>query len=479
MTIIPTPQQAADGHPRTLGQVFTPRPIADWMARWACRDRPRTLLDPALGGGVFVEAALAIEAARRTRIPMRIDACEVDAGLAEAFGSSPASLRVHLRREDFILASFDRRYDAILANPPYVRHHSLDYDEPTLAKFDRMCGRRLSRSTNLYGLFLVKIWSLLAEGGRAAVITPAEWLNADFGGAIKAHLLAENAMDAILQFDHATNVFDDVLTTAAITLLRRGRRADEPIHLFSVGEIDGLPGLELGGGRLMSGRSLDPATKWAPLFSGPGAPSWCGPVLGDVAACMRGIATGANGFFALRPSDLRRRGLAREDVRPCITKARQIRGDRFTAQDLCALAREDQRMYLLRPRHPLHPAVERYLAEGTRAGIDRRYLPAHRPLWYMPEERPAAPILVSVFARGAFRFVRNEAEALNLTAYHGIYPREACPAKIDALFDYLRSESAQKALAAHRRIYADGLLKLEPRDVEAVPIPDELAGPSA
>jgi len=481
------------------------------MARWVCQDRPRRILDPAAGDGVFlraVESALSKQAApcrprnesrnySRRREDVRLDAYEIDedlfrlhAGPAGPDGPAPSHpatadgvcLQVRWHCADFITTDVQRRYDAVIANPPYIRHHALSYDERQLAVFDELCGRRLSRTTNLYGLFLVKIASLLREGGRAAVITPAEWLNADFGVAIKAYLLERNVLDAVVYFDHAATVFEDALTTAAITLLRRGRSCDEPVRLLRVDDPRSLTGADLEGlnaaiDRQAPSAELNPSAKWTPLFSRGSArrARATGAVLGDIAACMRGIATGANGYFTLRESDRRRLGIRLEDLLPCVTKAQQLRDGRFSMEQLQALIDADERIYLLHPRPSLTEPVQRYLEEGRRLGVDRRYLPSHRPVWYLPEHRTPAPILVSVFARGRFRFVRNGVGVLNLTAYHGIYPRTPTPDRIEGLFKYLTSATAQARLREHCRVYADGLLKVEPRDVESLPIPRSLA----
>mgnify|MGYP003729577143 CR=1 FL=1 len=475
------------------------------MARWVCAEQPRTLLDPAVGTGVFLAA---VKGACGPALPERIDAIDVDEAMLGRASHAAAGLPARFRQADFITAEMSASYEAIIANPPYVRHHELRYDEASLALIDRLCGRRLSRFTNLYGLFLVKIAALLGPRGRAAVITPAEWLNADFGAALKAHLLETNLLEAVIHFDHAANVFEGALTTAAITLLRRPREAGRPIRLCGVRDVTMLAGLRPEDGLAVPADQLDPRSKWTPLFrvirpgetpalgrsggerrrqrrplaidsSPPPAalPGHAACRLGDIARCTRGIATGANDFFTLRESDRRAWGLPAADLRFCITKAQQIRGDRLTSDDLRRLVECDQRVYLLCPRAPLSPAVARYLEEGRRRGIHRRYLPSHRPTWYQPEARQPAPILVSVFARGTFRFVLNEARALNLTAYHGIYPRFRDADAVRRLFEYLAGPSAAASLAQHRRVYADGLLKVEPRDVEALPIPAELADP--
>lgn len=445
------------------------------MVRWACAHHPRRILDPALGQGVFVDAIEALVKERHGSVRPSIDAFEIDPRLLEEFGSRQRELQPHCRCADFLTAGSSDTYDAIVANPPYVRHHDMDRDDRAFRRFDRLAGRRLSRMTNLYGLFLIKIWSQLAPGGRAAVITPAEWLNADFGRAIKSFLLEQNAIDAIVQFDPAALVFDDTLTTAAITLLRRDRSDDAKLTLARVDDLHALGDSVIARGRQLDRRDLDPCRKWSPFFDcSRSIEPITGPTLGDVARCVRGIATGANRYFALRESDRRQWGLDHRDLTPCITKAAHVRSEVFTESDLQRLVQTDQRVYLLNPRPQLSDAVNRYLIEGRRLGVHQRYLPSHRPVWYRPERREPAPIWVSVFARDKFKFVRNRAVALNLTAFHAIYPREPDAQRTEALFEFLISPEAQQALREHRRIYADGLLKLEPRDVLAMPIPAEL-----
>jgi adenine-specific DNA-methyltransferase len=459
---------------RSFGQVFTPRPIADWMAAWVCQDRPKTLLDPAVGTGVFIDAVAAHARRDSASGAMRIDGFEIDESLINRV-RAPDELHVQLHRADFITVPFNSRYDAILANPPYIRHHEFQYGPSVWRNFDRLCGPAggvLSRMTNLYGLFLLKIKALLAPRGRAAVITPAEWLNADFGTAIKALLLRENALDGIVHFDHAAKIFDGVLTTAAITLLRRGRESDDPVRLSTVSDARRLGPFSLGRAAKWRRGDLDAKLKWTPYFNaGAGLRQAIGPVLGDLARCTRGIATGANTFFTLRASELRHWGISTRDVTACITSADQIRTHVITARDVRRLIEADERVFLLRPRRPLLRSLRKYLAWGQDQGVHRRYLPSHRPVWYMPEERDPAPILVSVFTRGSFRFVWNRAGVLNLTAYHGIYPRREGRVSTGALVNYLCGGVGQRLLRRHCRIYADGLLKVEPRDVEKIPIP--------
>jgi len=436
------------------------------MVRWATSHKPRRILDPSLGRGVFVErlAAMNGQVSARTQIT----ACEIDSAMIAAFQCDKPAPRfsLNVRRTDFLTAQFDKKFDAVICNPPYIRHHDAKRDAAIFERFDGLIGTRLSRLTNTYGLFLLRIWSLLAKGGRAAVITPAEWLNADFGRAIKSYLLREDAIDAILHFDHAAEVFDGVLTTAAITLLRRGRKPSEPVRFQSVRSAAELTTPR----RVIDYRStdLDPTAKWSALFIRQSPTTGRTTPLGELARCVRGIATGANSYFVLKPSELKAAGIDRRDAQVCIYKSAHVPGHRIADGDIHRLIDANERIFLLAPHEPISPSVQRYLERGRKLSIHRRYLPAHRPTWYRPEKRDPAPIWVNVFARGRFRFIRNEAGVLHLTCFHAIYPNPGVDA--DALHAALRKAAAGNEMKFETRIYADGLSKLEPRDVERIAI---------
>ncbi len=454
---------------RRLGQFYTPRGIANWMAQWVCQGSPRVALDPAVGPGVFADAIANLPRLKR---PCELHLLDVDPAMVASF-QAPSSVRCRVATADFITSRHDKRFDAIIANPPYVRHHDFDYGPKVWRELERVAGSSIPRTTNLYGLFVLKIGSLLSAKGRAAIITPSEWLRADFGAAMKSYLLRENLLDAIIQFDHAASVFKDVLTTACITLLRRGRRRSEPIRCVTVDDERGLAALDLQVGTPRLPTELNPKEKWNALDKRPSSAKSTRR-LSKIATCSRGIATGANDYFTLRASDLAKWKISRRDVRPCITKARQIRGNQLTRDDLRKLIADDDRVFLLHPGAPLRQAVRRYLEYLKTQGIHARYLPSHRPTWYVPEHREPAPVLISVFARGRFRIVWNEAGVLNLTAYHGIYPRDGRRVTARKIFQWLSSPAGHDALRAHVRLYADGLFKVEPKDVEAMTIPDDL-----
>ena len=367
---------------------------------------------------------------------------------------------------DYLLADTGL-FDGVIANPPYVKAHRLDYAEGDWRYFEEKFGTPLDRLTNLYALFLLKIWEDLALRGRAAVLLPAEFLNANFGEEIKERLVRELRPAGIAIFSPSLNVFADALTTSAIVFLQKGfatgpllaTRVDtlEDASAF-VDELLANPVTE----RRVSYTDLadfKPRDKWLNVLLNGGAAfdtARFSRRIGDYFDCRRGIATGANDFFCLSPSGLREHALGQEHVEPCVTKAADVNGFVFSSEKFNALAAADRRCYLLNPRCNGR-GLARCLETGTRLGIPQRHLPSHRPVWYLPENRAAANIWVAVFSRENVKFVLNTSRAKNLTCFHGLYAKPGIQNLAPLLVLFLNSAGGREAFAQVNRFYGDGL----------------------
>jgi len=147
----------------------------------------------------------------------------------------------------------------------------------------------------------------------------------------------------------------------------------------------------------------------------------------------------------------------------------------FSAQKLAALVSADRRCHLLNPRRN-DSGLERYLQKGESLGIPKRHLPSHRPVWYLPENRAVADIWVAVFSRESVKFILNTSGAKNLTCFHGLYAKAGKEHLAPLLTLFLNSSWGRDAFSQVNRYYGDGLNKLEPKDVEALPCPQLQTG---
>lgn len=472
---------------RAWGQYFTPQRIAEWMAANVLQPGTRSILDPAAGTGVLIEALLHQPGWKPETALTAVDADPAILRVLRHNLQTAALPNLTIRRQDFLLDADYTRYDAIICNPPYIRHRRLRDRQALLSTFERRLDLKLSAFSNSYVLFILGIAARLAAHGRAAIITPFEYLNANFGVPIRSFLLRHNLVDGLALFDHTRLVFDDANTTACVLLLRADRATDDPIPFVHVADeaelapIEQLPERAIARYRLAE---LDAEAKWLPLFPAmPTAPTWLPDrrmvPLRELADVRRGIATGANDFFTLTETERARHEIPLAQTRLCITKASHAPYLRFTADDLQHLHEADKKIYLLDVRDELSRAVQAYLDRGQRLGIHRRFLPAHRGVWFATEPRPVAPLWVNAFSRRGFRFVLNDAGCANLTTFHCIYPLGTEREQIVLLAAFLNSAIAATVIARQHRIYGSGLHKFEPLDVAALHVPDPAALPGS
>lgn len=459
---------------KQLGQVATPEPIAKLMAKWVMSAKPKTVLDPAAGLGGLLAAC------RQFNQRVELVGAERDMEtLRRAKTSAPRGTKLIL--SDY-LKSDAGLFDGIIANPPYVKAHRLDYTEKDWVYFEERLGTPLDRLTNLYALFLLKIWEDLAPHGRAAVILPAEFLNANFGEEIKERLLRAIRPVGIAIFAPSLNVFTDALTTSAIVLIDKSRALKAPIwarltesvkdaEAFVEGLLAGR--ISAAGNGLINLAALNPKDKWLNLLLNGATervPVQFAKRVGDYFKSRRGIATGANDFFCLSRAEMREHHLTEAHVEPCITKATDADGLVFTREKFNTLIERDRRCFLLNPSRN-GQNLTRYLELGQQQGIPKRHLPSHRPVWYLPENRAAADIWVAVFSRESVKFILNTSGAKNLTCFHGLYAKPGNEALASLLTLFLNSSLGRESFSQVNRFYGDGLNKLEPKDVEDMPCP--------
>lgn len=90
-------------------------------------------------------------------------------------------------------------------------------------------------------MFLIKAVTQLKEGGRASFIVPTQFLNSDYGIAIKEFLLKEDVLKYVIVLEDL--VFDDAITTSTILLIEKGNHENflkEYLRFKVVNDFDDL-----------------------------------------------------------------------------------------------------------------------------------------------------------------------------------------------------------------------------------------------
>jgi len=465
-------------HRKKFAQYFTPFPIASLMANWLLNNSNlKTVVEPAIGLGVFSRALL-------EKNDINIKGFEIDntilAKSKEIFADYD---NIDFLLKDYMFNDWDNKYDGIICNPPYFKFHN--YDNKTIIKeIETRLRIKLNGFTNLYSLFLLKSIHQLNADGRLAYIVPSEFLNSDYGKLVKTVLLKRKILRHIIIIDFKEKVFDDALTTASILLCSNDTYSNR-VKFTYVNKLTELNKVE----ELITQypeindesntyflHELSPDVKWKKYYQKQESTAFKNLIpFARVGKVVRGIATGANDYFTFSKSKAVENGINDKYLLPCICKALDVKNKFFTKNDFIKLVNNDRKVFLFDAINANDDRVKNYIKKGEKLGIHQKYLTSCRTPWYSLENRPPAPIWVSVFNRTGLKFIRNEANISNLTTFHCIYPVQSNlfdNIDIDLLFAYLITDVAKKIFGDNSREYGNGLQKFEPNDLNKAQILD-------
>lgn len=464
---------------RPYGATYTPTPIVDAMVEWAQAEMsgPARVVDPGAGSGRFLIAAahkfpnaelVAVDVDPLATLLLRANA------VTHAFADR---LTVHLTDYRNLALPAIAGPTLFIGNPPYIRHHHIGEDWKTwFVRTANRFGFSASKLAGLHVHFFFKTREIGRPGDFGAFITAAEWLDVNYGGALRRLLADGLGGTAVHLIDPKAQPFADALTTAAITCFRLGGPPGE-ITMRSVGSLGDLA--PLGRGRAVARHEIASARKWSVLVrEHKQAPA--GLIeLGELFRVHRGQVTGGNDIWIDNDAS---RHLPKRCKPFAVTSARELfaAGAELTSTkglhrvvdlpaDLDTLDADERR------------AVQHFLAWARRHGAHQSYIALHRRAWWSVGLRAPAPILCTYMARRAPAFVRNVVKARHINIAHGLYPRGPLnDGALTAILTYLR----RHASTAGGRTYAGGLVKFEPKELERTLLPRiedlrELPSPSS
>ena len=452
-------------HRKAYGQFFTPPSVARLMAQWALKNHPNTILDPAFGLGVFYDEISAYS----SETPISFTGYEIDPHIIGYLNSNGHRQHLNLVHGDYLEADLNG-FDSIICNPPYMRFQKFLQRHHVLPNIEAKIGKKLIGYANISSIFLIKSLQELNANGHLAFIMPFEFFNAGYGETIKRTLIEHRLLKHIIIFSNEKEIFPEAITTVCV-LLCKNDAADAPIKITRITaneELERISDISACYQQEISARDLPCEKKWTPLllslFSQQETlEGFCHFSL--YGTFVRGIATGANDFFALTKATIEQYHLAGQNICKCITKSPQIRTAVFTEDDFQRLHDANKPVYCLDVKDHNAPEIRAYIAEGERLGYHERYLTKTRSIWYQIERRTPAPILFGVFHRGRFKVVRNLTNAIHFTCFHSFYPNMFGLPLVNKLFVYLLSEVGQNIIKTNKRSYGDELDKFEPGDL--------------
>ena len=287
------------------GQFATPTELAAGMLRHAKSLANYAggirFLDPAVGTGSFYSALLKAfpKGSVGTAVGYEIDR---HYGVPAALLWEGSGLEVRLRDFTRARAPEDgKKFNMIICNPPYVRHHHIPKDEkPRLrARALRACGTEIGGLAGLYCYFIGLAHAWMDDGAVAGWLVPSEFMGVNYGAPIRRYLLDRVTLLHIHRFDPADVQFGDALVSSAVVWYSKRDPPRNHAVRFTYGGSLSRPALN----RMVPARALREATKWTRYPARDQCGRSGGPILGDFFNIKRGLATGCNGYFSLPPGD--------------------------------------------------------------------------------------------------------------------------------------------------------------------------------
>lgn len=471
-----------------MGQFATPSKLAhavlEQAKQYLPEERSIRFLDPAIGTGAFFSALRSVFPASRVKAARGY---EVD----EHYGMPASELwrncGLDLRLEDFTRAHLKKgeaSFDLVICNPPYVRHHHLGSgDKARLrARAISAAGIEFSGLSGLYCYFMALTHSWMAPRALAGWLIPSEFMDVNYGAAVKRYLLDRVTLLHIHRFDPEDVQFGDALVSSAVVWFRNERPPSGNSVRMTYGGSLTEPRKE----RTIEASELRDTRKWTGFPSLSSRRNTGEPTLSDFFCIKRGLATGDNKFFILDEAEATRRQLPWNMLRPILPSPRNLVEDEIASDD-SGNPLLDRRLFLLDCRLPdqqvqrEYPTLWKYLEEGRERGVADRYICRNRSPWYVQESRPAAPFVCTYLgrtrsdSRKPFRFILNRSLATAANVYLMLYPTEPVASALskdsrlqEQTWGALRS-IGEEALLGEGRVYGGGLRKLEPRELANVP----------
>lgn len=470
---------------RQSGQFWTPEWVAEAMAYYVLRDKSPILFDPAVGEGIFYKSAKQLSG--ELGYSPKLAGYEIDSEVlikAIQNGLSAEDL-ANVKTADFVFNPPKQKMSAIVANPPYIRHHRLGQDKKLLLK--QFCqdfiGYSLDGRAGFHVYFFLRALESLAENGRLAFIMPADICEGVFAEKLWQWITQKFCLECVVTFTAGATPFPNVDTNPLIFFIKKTIPKTDFLwvkckeswtkdlkNFVASGFECKLNSLEIYDRKISEG--IKTGLSRSPENKPEGVP------LSEFARVMRGIATGANDFFFLTKQQAREKNIPAEFLQTAIGRTRDVNSEHITSKLIRELDEKGRPTLLFSPDarklEEFSPDMKRYLLEGEKLGLPEKSLISQRKPWYRMEKRVPPTFLFAYLGRRNIRFIMNSINVLPLTGFLCVYSLSNEPLFVQNLWLALNHPDTLSNLHLVGKSYGSDAIKVEPRSLEKLTIPNHI-----
>lgn len=469
---------------KARGAFFTPEGICRFVTDWAIRSSADSVLEPSCGEAAFLLAAadrlLALGGAPRdsTLAGVELHAASADRArhLLSSRGFNP---RVEVG--DFFKTGLARAsFDVVVGNPPYVRFQEFSGAARVASAAAALAqGVRLTGLASSWAAFTIHAASFLRSDGRLGLVLPAELLSVNYAAEVRSFLLRRFARVRLVLFEE--RVFPGV-TEEVVLLLAEGTGPTDCFEVYQVRDVADLSALNQQITTWRPGQATDkwltallPASARDVYETAVSAGDHFAP-LGVWGSPTLGMVTGCNDFFAITAAQVKRLKLRGDEyLRISPPGSRHLRGLTLDTRRWNALSDAGESVYLFRPGEELasmSAGARAHIRLGEAEGIQHRYKCRIRRQWWRVPLVTKADLLFTYMNYDAPRLISNRASVAHLNSIHGLRVKPAVAALGLSTLS-LAGLNSLTLLGAELggRSYGGGILKVEPREANRLPVP--------
>lgn len=466
------------------GGYYTPSDLAAFLVRWVKEIKPRAILEPSVGDGVFFSALNEVGGFKTAKIT----AFELDSGEAKKARSRSraGNLNAEVHSTDFLKWALNEigdggaRFDAVIGNPPFVRYQYLphEFQERSEEIFARL-GQHFTKHTNAWVPFILASIALLKAGGRLAMVVPAEIIHVMHAQSLRSYLGSQCRRLVII--DPEEIWFSDTLQGAVLLLAeKRHNQADKcegvGIHSVRGREFTQADPRDIFAAPMaINGKTV--AGKWTRALLDVATRKLVDQLEGhanvhrfaDIASVDVGIVTGANKFFLVDDATVERFGL-KKWAHPMFGRSEHCPGIIYDERQ----HRENTRnglptnfIWFERDGQIKDKGAREYLSLGEQQKLHTRFKCRVRSPWYSVPSVYSTEIGMLKRSHHIPRLILNKAGAYTTDTAYRIRSKFSAETLVASFLNPLTALSAE----LEGRHYGGGVLELVPSEIEKLLVP--------
>lgn len=446
------------------------------LAQWALARDPQRILEPAFGEGVFLFAAY--DTLTEAGVPdpaARLYGVELDPLGAQRLREAGLELTAgHLRQADLLSLDakrFGGGFNAILGNPPYIRHHLLSADLVARGRSGaKGLGIELNGRSDAWAYFCAHLVTFLDTGGRLALVLPGSVLQADYARPLLNALAADKGEVQLIRVSE--RLFPGVKERTVLLLIDRGKPSGGRVIYRRIANLDGLKralqresqrgrtkrtGKKDGAHGLPWRMTAAEAAVWDEICASEHVSS-----LGTLTKVRIGVVTGANRFFIRSQAEVDALGSTVRSV-PIVSRGAWLGVARWTSDAQGEVAKEPSRLVLFpRSEGRLTVAARRELMRAETEKISKRSHCERRSPWYSITDTAAPELFLSYMGSQPWWLVVNDAEATCSNTVHRVWIKPEAKLSRESVAAASWTTLFRLSAELQGRSYGGGVLKLEP-----------------